>query len=249
MKKIYIQIFIFFVIVIAAVVFFRNMSVSNTPKGSIPILNATIVPTDLNKAPNASGQSPSTSQDGAQNLGNQNNSSADVNDSSSFAPPLDRASERVTKKPFGIYITPKTSPVQPERFTGFHTGADFETFPEEANVDVTVHAVCAGKLLLKEYASGYGGVAVEACQLNNSPITVIYGHLKLASITPSVGTALNTGDTLGILGKGYSQETDGERKHLHLGFRKGTSINILGYVQTKSALSGWIDPCLYVCGK
>lgn len=169
------------------------------------------------------------------------------NNIASFRPPLDRASERVTKKPFGIFITPKTSPIQPERFKGYHTGADFEIFPEELDVDVSVHAVCSGKLLLKKYATGYGGVAVQSCMLDKNPITVIYGHLKLASIILSSGDSLSAGDTIGILGRAYSAETNGERKHLHLGFHQGTGINILGYVQNKNDLSGWIDPCLYAC--
>jgi murein DD-endopeptidase MepM/ murein hydrolase activator NlpD len=166
---------------------------------------------------------------------------------SGFQPPLPQAGERVTKKPFGIFITPQNSPVQPERFRGYHTGADFEIFPAELNSAVTVHAVCTGKLLTKEYATGYGGVAVQACVLNGQPITVVYGHLKLASIVASAGTNLNAGDTLGVLGAAYSSETNGERKHLHLGFHKGAAINILGYVQSQAALAGWIDPCLYVC--
>ena len=107
--------------------------------------------------------------------------------SNGFQPPLDRASERVTKKPFGIYITPKTSPVQPERFQGYHTGTDFEIFPEELNADVPVHAICTGKIAVKRSASGYGGVLVQNCELNNQPITVIYGHLKLASIAKNAG--------------------------------------------------------------
>lgn len=174
-------------------------------------------------------------------------SSATQSSVSGFLPPLSRAGGRVTKKPFGIFITPQTSPVQPERFRGYHTGADFEIFPEELNAVVPVHAVCAGKLLAKKYATGYGGVAVESCTLNNQPITVIYGHLKLTSIIPMAGQNLQAGDTLGDLGGAYSSETNGERKHLHLGFHKGTAINILGYVQNQSELSGWIDPCLNVC--
>lgn len=164
-----------------------------------------------------------------------------------FQPPLDRSSERVTKKPFGIFITPKTSPVQPERFKGYHTGADFEIFPEEMDAEVSVHSVCSGKFLLKKFATGYGGVAVQSCMLDNNTITVIYGHLKLASIVFNVGDNISAGDTIGILGKAYSSETSGERKHLHLGFHKGTVISILGYVQNKKDLSDWIDPCLYVC--
>jgi len=153
---------------------------------------------------------------------------------------------RITKKPFGIYITSQNSPVQPEKFTGYHTGVDFETTTAEANIDISVPAFCDGKLLLKEYASGYGGVAVESCVLNSQTVTVIYGHLKLASIMPAIGQTLKKGDLLGVLGKGYSTETDGERKHLHLGIHLGPTINILGYVQSQSALFAWLDPAQFL---
>ena len=166
---------------------------------------------------------------------------------SGFVPPLSDAAQRITKKPFGIYITPATSPVQPERFKGYHTGADFEIFPSELNITVPVDAVCNGKLLLKEWASGYGGVAVESCMLNNQPITVIYGHLNIASVKPSAGEQMKVGEVFADLGANKSPATDGERKHLHLGFHKGTAINILGYVPNKSQLNNWINPCLYVC--
>lgn len=110
-----------------------------------------------------------------------------------------------------------------------------------------VRAICSGQLKLKEYASGYGGVAVQACQLDNSPVTVIYGHLKLASITPTVGENITVGETIGVLGADKSVETDGERKHLHLGIHWGSAVNILGYVASQTELQNWIDPCLYVC--
>lgn len=166
---------------------------------------------------------------------------------SGFQSPLDRTGERVTKKPFGIFITPKTSPVQPERFQGYHTGTDFEIFPEELSTDVPVHAICSGKIAVKRFASGYGGVLVQDCSLNSQPITVIYGHLKLTSISKNAGDNLDTGDIIGSLGKAFSSETDGERKHLHLGIHKGSAVNILGYVQSKSELSGWVDACSLVC--
>ncbi|PIP27732.1 MAG: hypothetical protein COX30_00305, partial [Candidatus Moranbacteria bacterium CG23_combo_of_CG06-09_8_20_14_all_39_10] len=166
---------------------------------------------------------------------------------SEFQSPLDRAGERVTKKPFGKFVTPQNSPVQPEKFYGYHTGADFEIFPEELNADVSIHALCSGKIEVKKTATGYGGVVVENCTLNGQPITVVYGHLKLASVKWAIGDDLKTGDVIGSLGAAYSAETGGERKHLHLGFHKGTVINILGYVQNKAELSGWIDPCLFVC--
>ncbi|MFA5107287.1 MAG: peptidoglycan DD-metalloendopeptidase family protein [Patescibacteria group bacterium] len=172
----------------------------------------------------------------------QTNSAADT-----FLPPLTRSGERVTKKPFGIFITPQTSPVQPEHFRGYHTGADFEIFSDELNAEVAVRAVCTGPLSVRETASGYGGVAVQSCQLNGEAITVIYGHLRLSSIKQRVGDTITRGDELGVLGNNYSSETGGERKHLHLGFHKGTDINIKGYVGAQSELSGWLDPCLYVC--
>lgn len=164
-----------------------------------------------------------------------------------FQPPVDRAKDRVTKKLFGTFVTPQNSPVQPERFSGFHTGADFEIFSGEVDNDITVKAVCNGKILEKRFISGYGGAMVQSCLLNNEQITVLYGHLKLTSIKQEVNADLKTKEVIGILGKAYSLETDGERKHLHLAFHKGSQINLAGYVSSNTALSGWIDPCLYVC--
>ncbi|TSA44563.1 M23 family metallopeptidase [bacterium] len=161
-----------------------------------------------------------------------------------FVSPIDRAGERVTKKTFGQFITPQNSPVQPEKFRGYHTGTDFEIFPEELNADVSVKAVCDGKIALKKTATGYGGVLVESCELDSQPVIVIYGHLKLASIKKSTGDTLAQGEEIGILGKAYSAETSGERKHLHLGIHKGAGVNILGYVQSKAGLSGWLDPVM-----
>lgn len=163
------------------------------------------------------------------------------NNTSNFVAPVDRAGERVTKKPFGIFITKQNSPVQPEKFSGYHTGTDFETFPEEQNSDVPVFAITDGKILEKRFASGYGGVLVEGATINNQPVTIVYGHLKLAGINKKTGDSLGAGEQIGFLGKGYSQETDGERKHLHLGIHKGYSVNIRGYVNNKEELSGWID--------
>lgn len=163
-----------------------------------------------------------------------------------LALPLSAALERVTKKPFGIYITPKNSPVREEKFTGYHTGVDFEIFPAEENKDIAVSAVCSGKLLLKKSATGYGGVAIESCKLNGQDITIIYGHLKLASLSFQVGQKISSGQTIGILGKAYSAETGGERKHLHLGIHLGAAINLLGYVQDKKLLDGWLNALDYL---
>ena len=73
-------------------------------------------------------------------------------------------------------------------------------------------------------------------------MTVLYGHLDLDSITVGVGDELAQGQVIGNLGQGYSSQTDGERKHLHLSVHKGTGIEYKGYVSTEGALSSWIDP-------
>ena len=215
----------------AYVLFFRQSE--STPKSDAPVVR-TEASTPSQSVASDSESVPSTSETGTIT-------------SNGFVSPLQRADGRVTKKPFGIFITKATSPVQPERFSGYHVGTDFETFPKEADADVTVSAVCSGKLLSKRTASGYGGIAVESCVYEGSPITVVYGHMRLSSIRPNVGDTLTAGDTIGLLGMGYSTETDGERKHLHLGMHKGAVANVLGYVQTKAELASWIDPCSVVC--
>lgn len=156
--------------------------------------------------------------------------------------PLDRAAGRVIKKRFGTKVSPQDSPVLPERFSGYHTGVDYETFPEEAGVDVPVRAVCSGPLLQTRSASGYGGVAVQSCQLDGEPVTVVYGHVRLSSISAKVGESLAAGDPLGVLGTGGSPETDGERKHLHLGIHLGPNVDVRGYVSTEAGLADWLDP-------
>lgn len=164
-----------------------------------------------------------------------------------FVPPLDRVGERVTKKPFGILVSPGRSPIQPERFSGYHTGADFEIFPEEADSRVSVRAICEGKILAARIASGYGGVVVESCTLDGQPLTVVYGHLALQGLQVTVGQKVAANATLGDLGAAFSRETDGERQHLHLGIHRGSTVDLRGYVPDRPALAGWVDPCLFIC--
>lgn len=164
------------------------------------------------------------------------------NDPESFEPVLVRLTERVVKKPFGVLISPQNSPIENERFSGYHTAIDVEVFNDELERDVLVKALCGGVLRQKQYAKGYGGVAVQECLLKDEPVTIIYGHLNLQSIGVAQGEYLTPGDTVGLLGAHKSSETDGERKHLHLGIRKGRTIDIRGYVPSLSQLSQWIDP-------
>ncbi len=168
------------------------------------------------------------------------------NDTDSIVDPLEDARSRVTKKPFGLFVSPDISPVSPERFTGFHTGSDFETAPSEQPTEVSVRALCGGKLLQKRRADGYGGVAVQSCLFGEDPVSVVYGHLNLESIGAAIGEYLAPGEVIGNLGAGMSGETDGERKHLHLSIHKGTAIDIRGYVPSEKLLDGWLDPLYYL---
>ncbi len=158
-----------------------------------------------------------------------------------FGIPIANAKDRVTIKPFGLYVTKANSPVQPERFAGYHTGVDFETFDNEKERDIAIYAICDGPLLLKKWAAGYGGVVVQKCLVENEVVTVIYGHLRILSISQEIGHELKKGEQLGVLGKGYSGETDNERKHLHLGIHKSATIDIRGYVLGESDLKQWLD--------
>jgi hypothetical protein len=160
--------------------------------------------------------------------------------------PLADPEKRISLKKFGDYITPENSPVSPERFQGFHTGVDFEVFPEELNSAVRVLAMCSGSVLVKKWVSGYGGVLVQDCEIDEGQVTVLYGHLSLASIDFGIGDELATGDEIGLLGQDQSQETDGERKHLHLSIHQGEAINYKGYVSRESELIDWLDPYNYL---
>jgi hypothetical protein len=167
------------------------------------------------------------------------NSAAVVQEDSEI--PLKNTAERITKKPFGIFITPASSPVQPERFSGYHTGTDFEIYSGEENIDVEARAICDGKIIYKNSVNGYGGVIIQRCNIDNKNITVLYGHISLTKSIAQLGVIYKRGDAIAILGKGYSTETDGERKHLHLGIYRGGSIELKGYVGDKNQLAGWID--------
>ncbi|MFC1687376.1 M23 family metallopeptidase [Patescibacteria group bacterium] len=159
-----------------------------------------------------------------------------------FIAPIDRADERITKKPFGIYITPDTSPVQPEKFSGYHTGTDYEIFENEEYADVTIQALCDGEIVVKQKVNGYGGVLIQQCVFKNENVTVLYGHLNLASITKEVGDTFTQEEVVGVLGQGFSSQTDGERKHLHVAVHKGIGIEFSGYVNSEDELQEWFDP-------
>ncbi len=175
--------------------------------------------------------------------GNSQSRQVSPNTEKVLADPISNAKSRIIKKPFGIYVTPENSPVQPEKFTGYHTGADFETTPQEANANVPIYAVCSGSVRIEETVQGYGGVIIENCVLENQPVTVLYGHLNINTFhTLSGEQNVKAGDKIAVLAPANSAMSGGERKHLHLGIHKGSAVDFRGYVQNKSELYAWIDP-------
>lgn len=153
--------------------------------------------------------------------------------------PVDGFLDRITKKPFGILINPATSPVQPERFSGYHTGADAEF--GDVNDEVEVRAIADGTVEVARTADGYGGVVVIKHDIDGSTYHIVYGHLDPSQL-PAVGTSLSKGQRIGQLGAGGSNETDGERKHLHLGVFTGSQPDLRGNVDTQDDLTNWLDP-------
>ncbi|MFC1617791.1 M23 family metallopeptidase [Patescibacteria group bacterium] len=153
--------------------------------------------------------------------------------------PVEEFEQRISLKPFGIYITPKNSPVQPEKFSGYHTGVDVEFTDRED--EIPVRAIADGEVIEARAVSGYGGLTAIKHTIDDQEIIVIYAHLDPTSL-PTVGSQVTAGEVIGRLGEGNTAETDFERKHLHLGFLKKDSLDVRGYVNSESELDQWIDP-------
>lgn len=166
----------------------------------------------------------------------------EVDGQSVISEPVEGFMERVTLKPFGILINSATSPVQPERFSGYHTGADAEfTADADRDREIAVRAVLDGTVRTSRTASGYGGVMVIEHQFDSKTIFGIYGHLRPSSMA-AVGTTVTRGQQIAVLGAHESSDTDGERKHLHFGLYAGSPASIAGYVSSQTALGSWLDP-------
>lgn len=159
--------------------------------------------------------------------------------------PLQNVQERTIKKPFGMYIIPKTSPIQPEKFTGYHTGTDFEIFDDELSKEVPVFAICDGKISEKKIVSGYGGVIIQECEIENSTVTVLYGHI-LYDTNISSQDFISAGIQIGVLADDKSEYSGSERKHLHIGIHRGKEIDYRGYVKNQVDLLEWFDIEKYI---
>lgn len=157
--------------------------------------------------------------------------------------PIDEFEQRITKKTFGQYITPQNSPIQPEKFTGYHTGVDVE-YEDEAG-EVEVRATADGEVIYSGYVNGYGGVAIISHTINSKNYLSLYGHLAPSSLVNN-GERVSKSQKIGILGEGFSSETDGERRHLHFAIIKGNDIDYRGYVQSEADLDAWVNPIDFI---
>ena len=156
-----------------------------------------------------------------------------------YAEPVAEFKSRITKKSFGIYIDPATSPVQPERFSGYHNAVDVEY--QDVTEDVPVYALADGTIVYSDIVSGYGGMFMIEFDIDGVKHKALYGHIRPSSL-PGLGQTFSKGQQIAVLGTGYSTETDGERRHLHFSILSDNRIDMRGYVQNESELSGWVDP-------
>lgn len=161
------------------------------------------------------------------------------NNNTALIQPVAEFASRITKKPFGIFITPDTSPIQPERFTGYHTGVDVEY--GDVAAEVSIQAVMPGIVHLSQTISGYGGIVAIEHQIEQSDVMTIYGHLNPSNLAPA-GKKVTAGETIGILGAGGTLETDYERKHLHFAVLTSAKLDLRGYVPTQDELRHWRNP-------
>jgi len=156
--------------------------------------------------------------------------------------PIDDFPVGIIKKPFGIFITPTNSPISPEKFTGYHAGADVEINESiSATAQIPIYAIADGVVVKSGKAQGYGGVIAIRHSLHEEVFVAVYGHLNPRNLVPQ-GRTVKAGQVIGYLGKAFSPETDGERRHLHFGMHKGDAVTIVGYAFQQSDLAQWQDP-------
>ena len=234
MDKRYLLVVLVFVLVVAAGVVYYWVSIE---KSNPPAMQPT-APT--NQATN--NLKPATDNTETTDESSPAITSEAVTSEEAHPPPIRDAEGRITKKPFGIKISPATSPVQPEKFSGYHTGTDFEVREDELNQEVAVYPICVGEIKEVKKVSGYGGVVVQSCTVNKESVSVIYGHISISKSPVAAGDQITLMDQIAILADHESDESDGERKHLHLGIYQDDQIDLRGYVSTEAELSQWINP-------
>lgn len=163
--------------------------------------------------------------------------------------PIADEDQREQFKAFGQYFDKSfyrgKESVFPAQYTGYHAATDWEIFSDEEDKTVPVYAVTDGKISFKGPVNGYGGLIL--LNLADDSHTALYGHLELNSSPLKVGDSVKAGQFLADLGKAFSSETGGERKHLHFGMYNGKDAYFKGYETSQQAIqSKWVDPGSYL---
>ncbi len=148
----------------------------------------------------------------------------------SMSLPLDEAV--LTYKRFGEFFQ--------DRFSGFHVGEDFEV---DANTPdpIPVYAIADGVVSRASRVGGYGGLVTVVHTVEGQVYTGVYGHLS-TDFMVEMGEEVRRGEQIGVLGADASEDTDGERRHLHFAMHEGKSDVLSGYEGTADAIEKWINP-------
>ncbi|OGL95962.1 hypothetical protein A2348_01625 [Candidatus Uhrbacteria bacterium RIFOXYB12_FULL_58_10] len=130
-----------------------------------------------------------------------------------------------------------------DRFVGYHTGEDAEVPPDDDPLPpIPVLAVADGTVAYLSHVSGFGGVVILQHEFDGESIQTLYGHLDLDSTTLRTGDVVAKGQVMAILGEDKSEDTDGERRHLHFAVYRGAEVRLQGYVSSPVELDAWINP-------
>lgn len=149
----------------------------------------------------------------------------------------------IVQKGFGMYVK--------DRFNGYHVGLDIEIPteklpPEDAKI-IPVTAIADGIVLEVKQVSGYGGVIVIKHQVELLKPTAVYGHIDFSSARFAVGDFVKKGEVIAFLGEDKTNETDGERQHLHFALYDDNGdvenpVHIQGYESRVADVDNWINP-------
>jgi murein DD-endopeptidase MepM/ murein hydrolase activator NlpD len=173
-----------------------------------------------------------TSTETISNGSRSSSAESSVEERSTLALPVPAYVEGRTVKAFGEHIE--------DRFHGYHVGEDIEY--GDIGDEIPVTSIADGEVVYRDRVSGYGGVVIIEHQINGEGIRTIYGHLDLESIDMVLGDEIGRGEVFARLGDHESEETDGERKHLHFAMYSGEDIRLDGYVRSEEEVLDWMNP-------
>ena len=150
--------------------------------------------------------------------------------------PIGGYAERRTVNAFGEYSQGSLQ--------GYHVGDDIE-YTDSIGDSVPVFSIAKGVVARLGNVAGYGGVIMVTHTIDGKELNAIYGHIDSSSTGLVVGEEVEKGQFLAGLGAHESEQTDGERKHLHFALYdpmifSNTPIN--GYETREDRINLWINP-------